>query len=331
MTTITQWVLASRPQGMPTLENFRKEVVELPELQAGQVLVRNEVATVDPYMRGRMDDTESYVPPFQIDQPLSGGAVGVVVESKSEKIQVGASVRHFQGWQTMAIVDDAEALVVDTNIVPAHAYLGILGLTGLTAYIGLKKVAEMKEGDVVFISGAAGAVGSAAGQIARHLGASFVIGSAGTDAKVERLKELGFDAAFNYRNGDVSTELKQAAPNGIDVYFDNVGGDHLEAAIDNFNVFGRAALCGAISQYNSEEVFGPRNMLSIIGKCLTLRGFVAPKYMDTVEEFQQVIAPLVVTGQIQFDVTTRHGVDALPSAFLELFQGGNTGKMIVEF
>lgn len=231
----------------------------------------------------------------------------------------------------MAIVDEAEALVVDTNIAPAHAYLGILGLTGLTAYIGLKKVAEMKEGDVVFISGAAGAVGSAAGQIARHLGASFVIGSAGTDAKVERLKELGFDAAFNYRNGDVSTALKQAAPNGIDVYFDNVGGDHLEAAIDSLNVFGRAALCGAISQYNSEEVFGPRNMLSIIGKCLTLRGFVAPKYMDTVEEFQQVIAPLVVTGQIQFDVTTRHGVDALPSAFLELFQGGNTGKMIVEF
>lgn len=331
-TTTQQWVLASRPTGMPTDENFRLETVELPALSDGDILVANTVATVDPYMRGRMNDVKSYIPPFQIDQPLTGGAVGTVVASKSEKFAVGDTVRHPYGWQTNAVVSESEANPVDLNLAPASAYLGILGLTGLTAYAGLTEVGEMKEGDVVFISGAAGAVGSAAGQFAKQLGAAKVIGSAGSDEKVQRLLELGFDEAFNYKDGNVAEQLAKAAPEGIDFYFDNVGGDHLEAAIKSLRTFGRVAMCGAISQYNSTEApTGPRNLALAIGKCLTLRGFVLGKYLHLSGEFQEKIAPLVVGGQISYDVTTRHGIENMPDSFLELFSGGNTGKMVVEF
>lgn len=331
-TQTQQWVLASRPKGMPTAENFRLETIDLPALSDGDILVTNTVATVDPYMRGRMNDVKSYIPPFQIDQPLTGGAVGQVVASKSEKFAVGDWVQHSFGWQTHAVVADSTATPVDVNLAPAHAYLSILGLTGLTAYVGLTAVGEMKEGDTVFISGAAGAVGSAAGQIAKHLGASRVIGSAGSAEKVARLRELGFDAAFNYHDGPVATSLADAAPEGIDFYFDNVGGEHLEAAIGAFKDFGRAALCGAISQYNStERPAGPRNLVLAIGKCLTLRGFVLGHYLHLAEEFRTKIAPLVVSGEIKYDVTTRHGIENMPAAFLELFSGGNTGKMVVEF
>ena len=331
MTTAKQWVLASRPVGIPTTENFRLEQVELPDLAEGQILVENTVNTVDPYMRGRMNDVKSYIPPFELDKPMTGGAVGVVRESRSEKFQVGDAVSHPLGWQDIAIVDEGQAKPVDLNVAPAAAYLGILGLTGLTAYVGLTRIAEIKEGDVVFVSGAAGAVGSAVGQFARHLGASRVIGSAGSEEKVARLKELGFDAAINYREGDLVGQLRQAAPEGIDVYFDNVGGDHLEAALDRMNTFGRVALCGAIAQYNdTQRPSGPRNLVLAIGKCLTLRGFVLGQYLDVAHEFRERMSPLIASGEIQYDVTTRHGIEAMPEAFLELFTGGNTGKMVVE-
>ena len=331
MTTSKQWVLASRPKGTPTMDNFRLEEVELPELSDGQILVENKVNTVDPYMRGRMNDVKSYIPPFEIDKPMTGGAVGIVRESRSEKFKAGDAVSHSLGWQDVAVVDESAAKPVDLDMAPAHAYLGILGLTGLTAYVGLTRIAEIKEGDVVFVSGAAGAVGSAVGQFARQLGASKVIGSAGTDEKVERLKELGFDTAINYRKGNLVEQLKEAAPEGIDLYFDNVGGEHLEAAIARMNVFGRVALCGAIAQYNStEKPSGPNNLALAIGKCLTLRGFVLGKYLDAAPEFQERMAPLVLKGDIKHDVTTRHGIEAMPEAFLDLFSGGNTGKMVVE-
>ncbi|WP_414646325.1 NADP-dependent oxidoreductase [Corynebacterium sp. UBA2622] len=326
-----QWVLASRPEGTPTSENFRLETAELPELADGQILVRNDIASVDPYMRGRMNDVKSYIPPFQIDEPLTGYAVGTVKESRSEKFKVGDTVRHFSGWRTLALLDDSEAEAVDTDAAPAAAYLGILGMTGLTAYAGLTAVGELKEGDVAFISGAAGAVGSAAGQMAKHLGASRVIGSAGSAEKIEYLKKIGFDDAFNYKDGDVTGQLAKAAPEGIDFYFDNVGGDHLEAAIDNLNTFGRVAMCGAIAQYNSTEPApGPANLGLAIGKCLTLRGFVVGQYSQLAREFQERIAPLVIDGSIDYDVTTRSGIENMPGAFLELFEGSNTGKMVVE-
>ena len=230
------------------------------------------------------------------------------------------------------MLHEDQAEHIDTSIAPAEAYLGILGLTGLTAYVGLTAVGEMKQGDVVFISGAAGAVGSAAGQIAKHLGAAKVIGSAGSAEKIDYITDLGFDAAFNYKDGDVKGQLAKAAPEGVDVYFDNVGGDHLEAAIANANTFGRIAMCGAIAQYNdAEPAPGPRNLGLAIGKCLTLRGFVIGQYSHLAGEFQEKIAPLVVDGSIGYETTVREGIDTMPTAFLELFEGGNTGKMIVKF
>lgn len=332
MTTAKQWVLASRPDGQPTVENFRFEEVELPELSDGQILVENTFASVDPYMRGRMNDVESYIEPFQIDEPLTGTAVGVVTESRSNKFKVGDTVRHFAGWRTHAVLNEDQAEQIDTNLAPAEAYLGILGQTGLTAYVGLTAVGEMRDGDVVFISGAAGAVGSVAGQIAKHLGAAKVIGSAGSPEKVDYLTGIGYDEAFNYKDGDVNGQLATAAPDGIDVYFDNVGGDHLEAAIQNANTFGRIAMCGAIAQYNdTEPAPGPRNLGLSIGKCLTLRGFVVGQYTHLAKEFQEKIAPLVVDGSIKYASTVREGIQNMPSAFLELFEGGNTGKMIVKF
>ena len=332
MTTARQWVLASRPEGAPNSENFRLEEVALPELADGQILVENTFASVDPYMRGRMNDTKSYIEPFQIDQPLTGTAVGTVTESRSEKFKAGDTVRHFAGWRTHAVLNEDKAELIDTSIAPAEAYLGILGLTGLTAYVGLTAVGEMKQGDVVFISGAAGAVGSAAGQIAKHLGAAKVIGSAGSAEKIDYITGIGFDEAFNYKDGDVKGQLAKAAPEGVDVYFDNVGGDHLEAAIEHANAFGRIAMCGAIAQYNdTEPAPGPRNLGLAIGKCLTLRGFVVGQYSHLAEEFQQKIAPLVVDGSIGYETTVREGIDTMPKAFLELFEGGNTGKMIVKF
>ena len=331
MTTSKQWVLASRPEGAPTNENFRLETAELPQLSDGQVLVENTYASVDPYMRGRMNDVKSYIPPFQIDEPLTGTAIGTVTESRSERFKVGDTVRHFAGWRTHAVLNEDEVEPINTSIAPAESYLGILGVTGLTAYVGLTAVGEMKEGDVVFISGAAGAVGSAAGQIAKHLGASKVIGSAGSAEKIDYIKGLGFDEAFNYKDGDVSGQLAKAAPEGIDVYFDNVGGDHLEAAIANANTFGRIAMCGAIAQYNdTEPAPGPRNLGLSIGKCLTLRGFVVGQYSHLAEEFQEKIAPLVVDGSISYETTVRDSIENMPDAFLELFSGGNTGKMIVK-
>lgn len=332
MTTARQWVLASRPEGAPNSENFRLEEVTLPELADGQILVENTFASVDPYMRGRMNDTKSYIEPFQIHQPLTGTAVGTVTESRSEKFKAGDTVRHFAGWRTHAVLNENQAEHIDTSIAPAEAYLGILGLTGLTAYIGLTAVGEMKQGDVVFISGAAGAVGSAAGQIAKHLGAAKVIGSAGSAEKIDYITRIGFDEAFNYKDGDVKGQLAKAAPEGVDVYFDNVGGDHLEAAIEHANTFGRIAMCGAIAQYNdTEPAPGPRNLGLAIGKCLTLRGFVVGQYSHVTEEFRQKIAPLVVDGSIGYETTVREGIDTMPTAFLELFEGGNTGKMIVKF
>ncbi|MEX3505254.1 NADP-dependent oxidoreductase [Corynebacterium sp. LK2510] len=330
MTTTQQWVLTSRPNGVPTQDNFRLESVDLADLAEGQILVANTHLSVDPYMRGRMNDTESYIPPFRIDEPLTGTAIGTVVETRSSAFAVGDTVRHFQGWRTRAVLKEAEAERIDTDAAPAEAYLGILGVTGLTAYVGLTAVGEIKEGDVVFISGAAGAVGSAAGQIAKQLGASRVIGSAGSREKIDYVEGLGFDAAFNYKDGDVTGQLGEAAPDGVDLYFDNVGGDHLEAALDHINLFGRIAMCGAIAQYNSSEPTpGPRNLGNAIGKCATLRGFTVGQYNHLAAEFQEKIAPLVLDGSITYDTTTRDGIESAPGAFLELFEGANTGKMIV--
>jgi len=249
-TTAREIHLASRPQGWPTQDNFRTVELELPGPGPGEVLVRNTVMSVDPYMRGRMNDVKSYVPPFAIDVALDGGAVGEVVATGSDDLAVGDVVLHQAGWRTHALLPARAVRRVDVSQVPASAYLGALGMPGMTAYVGLTRIAELKEGDTVFISGAAGAVGSTAGQIARLLGASKVIGSAGSAEKCAWLTdELGFDVALNYKDAPIGRQLREHGP--VDVYFDNVGGDHLEAAIFAMADFGPLAACGAIADYNA--------------------------------------------------------------------------------
>jgi hypothetical protein len=324
--------LASRPQGRPTPDDFRLVEVPVPEPGPGQVLVRNLFVSVDPYMRGRMDDVRSYVPPYRLGEAMDGGAVGEVVASGDGRLSVGDVVLHGLGWREYALVDAGRARPVDPALAPElSAYLGVLGTTGLTAYVGLLDMAAMRPGDVVFVSAAAGAVGSIAGQIARLRGASRVVGSAGSPAKVEHVTgALGFDAAFDYHDGPLRERLRAAAPDGIDVYFDNVGGDHLEAAIFALRDFGRVALCGAISQYNAERpVPGPRNLGLAVSRRLTLRGFIVTDHGDRMRDFLPEMAGWLRDGSVRYDETVVDGIDNAVEAFLGMLRGANLGKMVV--
>ena len=322
--------LASRPVGVPTPDSFRLTEVDLAPLGDAEVLVRNLAMSVDPYMRGRMNDTRSYLPPFALDQPLAGGAVGEVIASRAVQVPVGATVLHGLGWREHAVVPASSVRVVDVTTVAPSTYLGALGMPGLTAYAGLIGVARFRPGDAVFVSGAAGAVGSLVGQIARLMGASRVIGSAGSDQKVAYLRELGFDAAFSYRAGPVADQLVQAAPEGLDVYFDNVGGEHLEAAIGSLHVAGRVAMCGSISAYNATEPpAAPRNLGLVVGKQLTLTGFMVGSWEHLRDEFVGRMSGWMADGSIRFDETVRHGLEQAPEAFIGMLAGQNTGKMVV--
>lgn len=329
-----EWHLVRRPQGWPVAEDFAlREVPVSAEPAAGRILVRNLHMSVDPYMRGRMNDVKSYIPPFQLDRPMDGGAVGEVVASAAEGFAVGDHVLHGLGWREYADLDAKHAIKVDASLAPLSAYLGVLGMPGLTAYAGLFEVASFKEGDAVFVSGAAGAVGSLVGQFAKIKGASRVIGSAGSDEKVTLLTEkYGFDAAFNYKNGPVGEQLRDSAPAGIDVYFDNVGGDHLEAAISSLNVNGRATLCGAIAHYNDTEAApGPRNLMQVIGKRLRLQGILVNDHAALQPRFVEDVAGWLRSGELRYDETVVEGVENAASAFLGMLRGENTGKMIVSF
>ncbi len=326
--------LVERPKGFPNPEDFAIVEVELPPPGDGEVLIRNLFMSVDPYMRGRMNDVKSYVPPFRLNEAMTGGAIGEVVESRSPALSAGDVVLHEYGWREHAVAP-AERLrkIPPVDGVPLSAYLGALGMPGMTAYVGLLDIAGLREGDTVFVSGAAGAVGSLVGQIARRRGASRVIGSAGSDEKVAYLTDrLGFDAAFNYKSGKVRDLLAEAAPDGIDVYFDNVGGDHLEAALAVFNNRGRAALCGAISAYNATEApAAPRNMSNIVGKRLTLRGFIVSDHNDRYGDFVREVGGWIRDGEVTFEETVYEGVDNAVDAFLAMLSGGNIGKMLVRF
>jgi NADPH-dependent curcumin reductase CurA len=325
--------LASRPTGWPTAANFTVADVETPVPGDGQVLVRNVFMSVDPYMRGRMNDAKSYVAPFQIGAPLDGAAIGEVVASNSEKIPVGAVVAHGLGWREYAVVDAGRVRVVDPAAAPTlSAYLGLLGMTGLTAYVGLLDIARFQEGETVFVSGAAGAVGSVVGQIAKLRGAKRVIGSAGSAEKARHLvDDLGFDAAFNYKDAPVREQLRAAAPDGIDVYFDNVGGDHLEAAIGSLNKFGRVAMCGAIAQYNdTAPPAAPRNLALAIGKELNLRGFIVGNHNHRMPDFLAEVGGWLRSGAISARETLVEGIENAPEAFLGVLRGDNTGKMVVQ-
>jgi NADPH-dependent curcumin reductase CurA len=324
--------LAARPYGEPVPGDFALVEREIPSPDQGQVLVRNHFISVDPYMRGRMNDVKSYTPPFALGHAMDGGAVGSVIASNSLQLAVGDIVLHMHGWREYAMGDAARFRKVGAAAgVPLSAYLGVLGMTGLTAYVGLLDIAAMRPGETVFISGAAGAVGSIAGQIARLRGAARVIGSAGSEEKVACLKqELGFSAAFNYKSGPVRGLLRDAAPEGIDVYFDNVGGDHLEAAIGALRPGGRVALCGAVSQYNATEPPpGPRNLALLIGKRLTVRGFLVSDHGDRMPAFAEEVGGWVGAGKLRHRETVIDGIENAPAAFIGMLRGENTGKMVV--
>lgn len=337
MTTSTQIQLAARPKGWPTHDNFRTVSVDLPELAEGEVRVTNEYVSVDPYMRGRMNEGRSYTAPFELGRTMTGGAVGRVRESRSDAHPVGSLVVHDLGWRDVAQGDGRQFRVVEEiDGVPASAHLGVLGLTGLTAYLGLLHIGRFQAGDSVFVSGAAGSVGSAVGQIARLEGASKVVGSAGSAEKVETVTgRYGFDAAINYREGPVRSLLRDhfGAENGegIDVYFDNVGGDHLEAALDLMNDGGRLTLCGAISAYNAtERPAGPDNLANAITRGLTLQGFTIGGYLDHFQDFAAKVGPWVASGELVYDETVVEGIDNAVDAFLDMMKGANTGKMLVK-
>jgi NADPH-dependent curcumin reductase CurA len=324
--------LVARPQGWPNPEDFAVVETDLPAPGDGEALVRNLFMSVDPYMRGRMNDAKSYVPPFRLNEAMTGGAIGVVVESRSPELDAGDIVLHDFGWREHVVAPTAKfRKITPLEGVPLSAYLGALGMPGMTAYVGLLDIAGLNEGDTVFVSGAAGAVGSMVGQIAKLRGASRVIGSAGSDEKVSYLTDrLDFDAAFNYKAGPVREQLAQAAPDGIEVYFDNVGGDHLEAAIDAFKTFGRAAMCGAISTYNAAEPPpGPRNLMSVVGKRLTLRGFIVGDHTDRYGDFVREVGGWIRDGKITFEETFFDGIDDAVDAFLAMLRGQNIGKMVV--
>ena len=333
MTTSREIRLKSRPVGVPVADNFELASVTLPEPAAGEVQVRNSWMTVDPYMRGRMNDMKSYAPPFQLGEAMQGGAVGEVIASNDPSFKVGDAVQSFLGWREAFNAPAAMVQKLETYGLPPQAFLGVAGMPGMTAYVGLLKVAALKDGDVVFVSAAAGAVGQVVCQIAKLKGHT-VIASAGGAEKVAYLEELGVDHVIDYKaEGNLTQALLRAAPDGIDVYFENVGGEHLEAALTAARPFGRFALCGMISDYNNADLGqsqGVRGMVMAVGKSLTLRGFIVSNHADMQADYVRELAGWVAAGKIKSAETVKEGIENAPAAFLGLFKGENLGKMLVK-
>ena len=322
--------LASRPKGLPTLANFSLARTELAALEDQQVLVRNLFMSVDPYMRGRMNEGKSYIPPFAIGKPLEGRAIGEVIESRAKEFKTGDVVTSNFGWRQYFITSPKELHPVRGDIQPLSIYLGALGMTGMTAWAGLNLV-EVKAGDVVYISGAAGAVGNVAGQLAKLRGCE-VIGSTGSMEKVMFLrKECGFDIAFDYKVAPILEQLNLEAPEGIDVYFDNVGGEALEAALSALRVHGRIIACGGISRYNEEKPQpGPCNLFNVTTKRLTMKGLIVSDWLDRRSQFEDEVGGFFRAGKIKSRETVVDGIEHAAEAFIGLFEGQNIGKMVVK-
>jgi NADPH-dependent curcumin reductase CurA len=330
--TTEQIILTSRPKGMPTMENFRFEAVELPHVQEGEVLLRGLYYSVDPYMRGRMNDSKSYIPPFQLDKPLVGSIIAEVLESKSSDFKTGDTVIGSLPW-AKEFVSSAKILrTIDTTIAPASYYLGVLGMTGLTAYFGLMDICKPKARETVVVSAAAGAVGTIVGQIAK-LNGCHVVGITGNDEKAKVLKEeFGFDEVINYKKVvDIKQAVEAACQAGVDIYFDNVGGEVSDAVIDNLNFHARIALCGQIALYNSIEVaMGPRIQPLLLVKSALMQGFIIGNYQSRFPEGFKKLTQWIKEDKLKCTETIVLGFEELPTALLGLFKGENTGKMIVK-
>lgn len=315
-----------RPQGEPSAEDFAWVEEERPELTPGTALIENAYLSVDPYMRECMDEV------WPLHGPLEGRAIGRVIASQEPRLAVGELVFHRKGWRTHALVRHEEVRILPAleGVALSH-WLSVLGGTGLTAYVGLTRIAELSEGETIYISAAAGGVGSMAGQLCRLLGAGRVIGSAGSAAKVAQLREvLGFDVAFNYRDRPISEQLAEAAPDGLHVYLDNVGGEHLEAAIGQMRPNGRIAWCGAIAQYSTEPPAAPRNLYQVVDRSLRLQGFQVRHYGHLQNELQEFVVPHLRSGRLIPLETVVEGFDQVVDAFLGVLSGGNLGKMLVK-
>ena len=322
------WHLESRPQGKPTPANFALKDIALPPLEDGMVRVRNLWLSVDPYMRGRMNDVKSYVAPFELGKPMEGGAIGEVVESRADGLAPGDLVQHMAGWRDEAALPARAVNKLPNLGIEPQRFLGVLGVPGATAWYGLLDVANAKDGETVFVSAAAGAVGSAVVQIAKAKGMT-VIGSAGGAEKCDYVRSLGADHAIDYKAGPILKSLGSAAPDGIDVYFDNVGGDHLDAALAHARNQARFAICGMIGGYNATDAGSFRFIMRIVAARIRIQGFLVTDYLGRMGEFYREIAPLVASGAVTSRETVVDGLEAAPDAFLGLFEGSNTGKMLV--
>ncbi len=323
--------LSSRPDGVPTKDNFSLATAELSPISDGEILVRNQWMSVDPYMRGRMKAGDSYVPAFEIGEALEGGCIGEVIESNNKHFELGDQVLGNLGWREYWKSDGKGVQKLDPGLAPIQAYLGALGMTGMTAWVGLKRIAKLRPNSTVFVSAASGAVGSMVCQIAKANDCK-VIGSAGKDEKIQWLKEkAGVDAVINYKATDnLTEELGKLAPDGVDVYFDNVGSDHLEAAIDHMNDFGCIVCCGMISTYNATQPpAAPRNLFKIISKRLRMQGFIVRDHINDFQSFIKDVSPLIKSGQMIWEETVTEGLENAPDAFIGLFKGDNLGKSLV--
>ncbi|WP_394364781.1 NADP-dependent oxidoreductase [Polaribacter atrinae] len=326
-------ILKNRPQGKPTVSNFEfltedKEIT----INTGEILLEAAYVSVDPYLRGRMSDAKSYVPSFELNKPVQSGVVAKVIASKNEKFKEGDFVSGMLNWQTQQVSNGEGLLKVDGSKAPLSTYLGVLGMTGLTAYLGLNQIGKPVAGETIVVSGAAGAVGSIVGQIAKIMGLT-VIGIAGTDEKIEMLKtKFGFDAGINYNTSkDINADIKKAAPNGVDIYFDNVGGPISDAVLFNINRFARIIICGAISVYNETELPTSLSVQPFLVKNSALmQGFIVSNYADKFPESMQQLSGWLAEGKLNYTETIVEGFDNIPNAFIDLFEGKNKGKMIVK-
>jgi NADPH-dependent curcumin reductase CurA len=326
-------LLKNRPEGKPSISDFEfvTEEADL-KINQGEIILETIYVSVDPYLRGRMSDAKSYVPSFQLNKPIHSGIIAKVIASKNKNFAIGDFVSGMLDWKTQQVSTGEGLLKVDGSKVPLSAYLGVLGMTGLTAYLGLNQIGKPKAGETLVVSGAAGAVGSIVGQIGKILGLN-VIGIAGTDEKIEMLKnKFGFDAGINYNTSkDISADIKKAAPNGVDIYFDNVGGPISDAVLFNINKFARMVICGAISVYNNTEI--PKSISVqpfLVRNSALMQGFIISNYAEKFPEAMKHLSGWLAAGKLTYTETIVDGFDTIPNAFIDLFEGKNKGKMIVK-
>jgi len=325
-------LLKNRPKGKPTLNDFEFVEEEKPSPKEGEILLKTKYISVDPYLRGRMRDEESYIPPFKLNEPVESGIIAEVIESRNPNFSKGDYVNGMLKWKQFQTSPGNGLNKVNKELAPLTAFLGVLGLTGITAYLGLEKIGKLKKGETLLVSAAAGAVGSVVGQIGKIKGCR-VVGIAGSDEKIERIKEkFGFDEGINYKTTDnLKKAIAEACPDGVDVYYDNVGGEILDAAMANINKNGRLIICGAISLYNKKEIpTGPRHEGTLIKKSILMQGFTVRDYVKEFGPAMNQLSSWYKEGELTYSETIVEGFDNVPQAFLDLFEGKNKGKMIVK-